>query len=375
MKFIIEKYLQGIADESEEKKLFDWLLEKDSNLHDFKTEVTRYMLNTSNKHVNEEKAFELFKEAISGIKEQNKRTRKLSVKKYYRYAAILVILLSGIYFVNIALKSKGAISSENLANDIDVINDSNQDVILTLGNGSKVLIEKDQEELSYVGNNQSEERLEYNEIKIPNGRIFRLILSDGTVVWLNAGTRLKYPERFIKSSDERTVILEGEAFFEVAHNKEKPFTVNTNGVNVKVLGTKFNVSAYNGDPYINTTLLEGSLNIVDDMDTSNSIIIKPNYQASFQKENMHLLSKEVKTSDYTAWIHKKIVFDDILFEELSNKLERAYNVEFINENEEIKEERFSGQFDVEDIETILEALSASFYFEYEVNNNLITIKR
>lgn len=374
MKLIIEKYLAGIADESEEKKLVGWLLENDSNLNEFKSEIARKLLNTPYKHVDEQKAFELFRETVHRIQKHNKRTSKLSISKYYKYAAILIILLSSIIFVNIALNSKDVISDENIASDLDTRHDPNKNVILTLNDGSIKLIDKDQEELTYV-NNQSEAQLQYHEIKIPNGQIFRLVLSDSTVVWLNANTKLKYPKKFIKSLADRSVILEGEAFFEVAYNEEKPFIVNTNGVNVKVLGTKFNISAYDNDPLISTTLVEGSVEIVDDRNNNNSIIIRPNYQASFQKENMRLLSKKVKTSDYTSWIHEKIIFNDILFEELLNKLERFYNVEITNENEDIKRERFSGQFDTENLETVLRALSASYYFDYEINNNLVTIKR
>lgn len=372
MKLIINKYLKATTNELEEKKLYDWLLENDSNVQVFKNEVTFYMLNNSTSEiVDEQKAFEAFKEAIDK-REKHKQLRVFSIKKYYKYAATIGILISSIYFINNSLKSKDA-NTNKVAKDVNISNDLNQDIVLTLNDGSTKIVEKEKEELSYI-NTPSEERLAYNEIKIPKGQIFRLVLSDSTVVWLNADTKLKYPKKFIKSLKTRTVLLEGEAFFEVAHNKDKPFIVNTNGVDVKVLGTKFNVSSYFNDSFINTTLVEGSVNVIDGNDTNNSIIISQSFQASFQKENSLLSTKKVKTSDYTAWMQKRIIFNDITFEELIHKIERTYSVEIFNENEQIKKERFTGQFDIENIETILKALSTSFYFKYEINDNKITIK-
>ena len=170
------------------------------------------------------------------------------------------------------------------------------------------------------------------------------------------------------------VQLEGEAFFDVAHNKNKPFMVITKGVHVEVLGTKFNVSSYANEKFINTTLVEGSVNAIDANNANNSIVIKPGFQASFQKEIMDMTSKKVNTLDYTSWMEKVITFNDTPFENLIATIERTYNVQIINENEQIKNERFTGEFDIENIETIFKALSSNFYFEYEINNNKITIK-
>ncbi len=371
MKLIINKYLKGATNDLEEKKLYDWLLENNSNVQVFKEEVAFYMLNNSTTEiVDEQKAFEEFKETINK-REENKQSRVFSIKKYYKYTAAIVFLLSSIYFINNSLKLKEE-NTNKITKDLNISNDFNHNIVLTLGDGSTKVVEKEQEELSYV-NKSPEEQLIYNEIKVPKGQIFRLVLSDSTVVWLNADTKLKYPKTFIRSLKTRTILLEGEAYFEVAHNKEKPFIVNTNGVNVKVLGTKFNVSSYTNDPYINTTLVEGSVNVIDTNNTNNSLIITPSFQVSFIKENMQLSSAKVKTSDYTSWMHKRIIFNTLPFEELVSKIERTYNVEIINKNEQIKNELFTGQFDIEKIETILKALSTSFYFEYEIDKNIITI--
>ena len=371
MKLIINKYLKGDTNELEEKELYDWLFKDDGNIQIFKEEITYYMLNDSrNEIVDVQEAFEEFKESIK--KRENKQLHIFSYKKYYKYAAAVAILISSIYFINDSLESKNG-GTNQVSKNIKSSSNINDEIILTLNDGSTQLLDQADEELSYL-DSSSEELIAYNEIKVPKGQVFRLVLSDSTVVWLNADTKLKYPKKFVNALKTRTVILEGEAFFDVAHNKNKPFIVNTNGIDVKVLGTKFNVSSYTNDKFINTTLVEGSVNVIDTNDTNNSIIIAPSFQASFQKENMLLTSKEVNTLDYTSWMQKRIIFNDTPFESLISKIERTYNVEILNENEQIKKERFTGQFDIENIETIFKALSSNFYFEYEINNDKITIK-
>ena len=177
--------------------------------------------------------------------------------------------------------------------------------------------------------------------------------------------QIKISKKVYNSLKTRSVELEGEAFFDVAHNKDKPFIVNTDGVDIRVLGTKFNISSYSGEDSINTTVVEGLVNVVDADNNNNQIVLNPSFQASFQKSNTSLTSREVNTADYTAWIEKRIVFNDIPFEKLAIKIERTYNVKIINKNKALKKEHFTGQFDIENIETIFKVLSVSFYFDYK----------
>ena len=371
MKLIINKYLKGNTNELEEKQLYDWLLKDDHNIQIFKKEISYYMLHSSGSEiVDVQEAFEEFKASVK--KREHQPVHVFSYKKYYRYAAAIVILISGIYFVT-NFKNLYSNSTNQFSATIKSENNTNDEIVLTLDDGSTRVLGQEKEELSYL-DSSSEELLAYNVIEVPKGQVFKLVLSDSTVVWLNADTKLKYPKKFINSLTTRTVELEGEAFFDVAHKKNQPFIVNTNGVDVKVLGTKFNVSSYANDKFINTTLVEGSVNAIDTNNASNSIIITPGFQASFQKDNMRLTSKKVNTLDYTSWMQKIIVFNDTTFENLIAKIERTYNVEILNENEQIKNERFTGEFDIENIETIFKALSTTYYFEYEINNNKITIK-
>ena len=373
MKSIIIKYLKGKINTLEGEELYKWLLKDDSNIRIFKKEIAFYMLDgTTDETIDTQKAFEEFKEKVSRV---NKSSSFSLHKKYYKYVAAITILIVSIISVYM-LNSR---QTDQLSKNISSNNIFNKEIILTLEDGSTQILEQKQEELSYFNSSylkpsSSKEVLEYNEIKVPKGQVFRLVLSDSTVVWLNADTKLRYPKKFINSLKTRSVELEGEAFFDVAHDKDKPFIVNTDGVDIRVLGTKFNISSYSGEDSINTTVVEGVVNVVDVNDNNNHIILKPSFQASFQKSNTSLTSKEVNTLDHTAWIEKRIIFNDTPFERLVTKIERTYNVKIINKNKILKKEHFTGQFDIENIETIFKALSASFYFDYKIKNNTITIK-
>jgi len=372
MKETIRKYFNSELNKLEEQKLYNWIESAKENKELFKSEMNSYLFsNTSDENVNTQIAFEEFRNSLND-RNKLRSLKKFSFNKYLKYAATITILITGIYFFNRPLES----TDENKKNQAssrteDAISNK---IILTLEDGSTKILEQTKEELSYLNNAPSKELLVYNQITIPKGQIFRLILSDGTIVWLNADTKLKYPKKFLKSLESRTVELEGEAFFEVAHDTNKPFVVNTNGVDVKVLGTKFNVSSYDDDNMINTTLVEGSVEIIDDSKSDNSIVINPNYQASFNKNKLQMASKKVNTAYFTSWLQKRIIFTETPFSELVKKIERTYNVEIINDNENVKNELFTGEFDIENVDVIFEALSTSGNFKYEINENKITIK-
>ncbi|MFV0248754.1 MAG: FecR family protein [Tenacibaculum sp.] len=375
MKSKIDKYLRGDTNEFEEKQLYNWLLKDDTNIEIFKEKIAYYMLdNTENKPEDTQKAFEEFKENVKRL--EVKQVSVFSYKKYYKYIAAVAILFSSIYLAYIVLgkkdKSIDNIFSYTKSNN-NVDNQADNQIILTLHDGTKQIV-KQVDEISYI-NISSKEPLAYNQIEVPKGKTFKIVLADSTIVWLNADSKLKYPKKFDSALKSRTVKLEGEAFFEVKHNKNKPFIVSSHAVNIKVLGTKFNVSSYANDKFISTTLVEGLVNVIDKNNANNSTIVQPGFQTSFQKANTRFKTKKVNPLHYTCWIQKKIIFNDISFENLIVKLERAYNVEIINENEQIKKEHFTGQFDIENIETIFKALSSNYYFKYQINNNKIIIKK
>lgn len=373
MKYLIRKYLESKVNQEEKEKLFNWLAEQEEDMTDFlKKEIEIYAIDTSNiKETDAHVAFEKFKKEL--VKRKQKRPVLELLKPFYKYAASVVLVIGAYVCYPLMFNNETSTAfQKRMAKTTPLIKPN---IILTQADGSKKVIQQAQEVISYLENTLEEEKLVYNEIKIPKGQVFRLVLSDSTVVWLNSDSKLKYPKRFITGLANRQVELEGEAFFKVAHNKSMPFIVSTKNLDIEVLGTEFNVSSYLEEKNTKTTLVKGSVKVKSlNKKVNTSLILKPSYQAVYSKENDLINAEKVNTIEYTSWIQKKIIFSNTSFTELIKRIERTFNVKVINNNHKIKKEFFTGQFDNESIDVIFKSLSASFKFDYEINENIITIK-
>lgn len=175
-----------------------------------------------------------------------------------------------------------------------------------------------------------------NELIIPKGGEYQVMLADGTKVWLNSASRLIYPQSFM--GKERRVVLSGEAFFDVAHDAERPFIVETSRMNVKVLGTRFNVNDYDDNEEVSTTLVNGSVEIVSGGQQAFRLV--PGEQA-YGKEN-ELEKREVNVRLYTSWIDGKFLFNNTELEEIAQQISRWYDVEIFFSSENVKKVRFTG---------------------------------
>lgn len=181
--------------------------------------------------------------------------------------------------------------------------------------------------------------VQYAEVEVSHGQTSHLVLFDGTEVWLNSGTKFKYPNRFNK--DERSVFINGEAFFKVTSNKHLPFKVITGDLEVEVLGTEFNVSAYEGESTQSVVLVEGNVQI-NNLGGTRIGKLKPG-QIAIKKEGEETL--QVQNADpyfYTSWKDGIVVFNDENLGDIARKLERWYNVEFKFEEETFKNFKFTG---------------------------------
>ena len=222
-----------------------------------------------------------------------------------KYAAVAVLLLSVGYFfyqkeavvkttIEIPVVTPEVITLQLANGDIQIIKEDGSTQIVD-ANGNVVGSQKGNQ-LVYT-NAEANDTLLYNTIKVPYGKRFELKLSDGTNVHLNSGTSLKYPVRFIKS-ENRQVFLNGEAYFEVTKDPKHPFVVNSNDMNVKVLGTKFNVTSYKEDAKTYTVLVEGSVAASNKIVDNDEVILKPGNRAYF--ENKHIKSEPVDVRKYIA---------------------------------------------------------------------------
>ncbi|WP_160292123.1 FecR family protein [Pedobacter lusitanus] len=289
-------------------------------------------------------AEEEVKAEISG--KLNRRIRQDKKKKnhslFYRYiaAAIVIVALgTGIYFYQ-QLKAP-ADQQRFFANDIKP---GGNKAVLTLANGKKIsLTDAENTELAnesgirmtktgdgqliceVSGKRSAADPHTRNCIETPKGGQYQIQLPDGTKVWLNASSSLKYPDNF-GMAKERRVELTGEAYFEVAHNQAVPFRVMLRNQLVEVLGTHFNINGYEDEAAIRTTLLEGSVKL-SRTDSQISAILKPGQQARLQQGGFRL--KEVDALEAVAWKNDEFLFNDEDFLTAMRKIARWYDVEVV----------------------------------------------
>lgn len=268
-------------------------------------------------------------------------------------AAILIFISLGIYFY-----SNYSDKPEREYADIDIkkeITPGGNKAILTLADGSKIsltdanngdiakqagirITKTADGQLIYTILDATSEALTlvYNTIETPRGGQYQIILPDGTKVWLNAASSLKYPASFA-SLKERRVELNGEAYFEVAKDKNHPFIVKTDKQEVEVLGTHFNINTYADEPAVKTTLLEGLVK-VSQLTTHNSQFLKPGQQSVLTDNGISV--SEVNTEEVIAWKNGYFRFDDEKLGSIMRKIARWYDVDVTWQDETLKNELF-----------------------------------
>ncbi|MFZ4724428.1 MAG: FecR family protein [Paludibacter sp.] len=213
---------------------------------------------------------------------------------------------------------------------------------------------------------------EFYSITVPYGAKSKVTLSDSTKVWLNSGTTIKYC--FIAKDKVRKLELNGEAYFEVAKMKGVPFIVETDRLDVKVLGTKFNVISYSDDGNINVTLLEGSIALKMDNDNNNEVRLKPNTSATYNKLTNKLELKDVDGSLSTQWSEGIIIFDNEKLEQIARRLERAYNVKIELTNASLSDSHFYGVFSKnQSIKDVFDIITLSNKLHYKIKGDTIIV--
>ena len=209
----------------------------------------------------------------------------------------------------------------------------------------------------------------YNELIVPKGGEYTLTLSDGTKVWLNSQSKLKYPVAF--NDTNREVYLEGEAYFEVTKDPHHPFHVNAKDrVTIEVLGTSFNVRSYPDETKVETVLEEGSVRMSKGKE---KVTLSPGYKAVYQPEK-GIETTSVNTELYTAWRHGQYIFVDESVENILKQLSRWYNIEVFYSNEKAKSVIFSGDVrKYNDITTLLEAMEIAGGIHFKINGNTLIV--
>lgn len=297
-----------------------------------------------------------------------------------KYAAVITIILFAGYFYqhdyfisnsNKVITPKDESITLELENGmIEVINpDTSKEIRDSQGN---IVGNQQNDQITYSGITASEELI-YNKLTVPYGKRFNIQLSDGTQVYLNSGTVLKFPVKFLPGKD-RHVYLHGEAYFDVVKDKVHPFRVKADKLNVEVLGTEFNVQAYEEDSTTDVVLVEGSVALFSGESTSELYKLQPGERGVYQRDNGQILSENVNTTVYTAWRRGELVFRNMNFQNIILKLERHYNVKIENKNEALNKEIFNASFNNESLENVLGYFQDITDMTYKVKGHSIYIR-
>ena len=310
---------------------------------------------------------------------QPKRGRKwmLSVCKY---VAMVVLGVSLVYvvtrpepeekIVRAEVIKPGRLQAElRLGTGVRLALNEHQGVYSSGNAGVEIVNDTVTGKVSYhVNKTGMEDSLVFNTLIVPKGGEYSLELPDGTVVWVNSESSLRFPEKF--TSNRREVYLEGEAYFEVKKDANRPFYVHTEVGKVRVLGTAFNVCAYSNDRFWQTTLVEGSVMINQE---EKEVLLKPNEQYQIDVRTGKAGLREVLPELYTSWRDGKFYFKAYTFEELVEKLERWYDFKMFYMNEEIKTRRFSGVVNkYQPLEEMFKFLQMTSDVQFNVKGNVVT---
>jgi len=398
------KYLKYSLEELlEEKHFIAWVLRGEKN-----DEWKKFIENNpefSNKSTKARKIISLLRDTYEILDEESvlemwqnidrfeqlhkRKVRKINLRKTISWAASLLLIMSlgviSYFYINekengYQFSASKSITKRGEARLVlsggDEIALTEKNSILSLNNDNQLTINND----STIDLSQRDSKKEapMNEVVIPYGKKSELLLADGTKVWLNAGSRLAFPTKFTKKT--REVYLEGEAYFEVAKNEAQPFKVNAEHMNIKVIGTHFNVSAYPTNESVETVLLEGSVALSNETRfglTKNEKILKSNQKASFNKTDKRItVVDEPDAISYKAWTEGWLPFQRESLQSVFVKLERYYNVEIKTPDNFPVSELITGKLDLkESLKDVLLALSDVANLDFRIADDKIYIDK
>ncbi len=369
---IIINHLLGKSTDEEERMLESWRKQSEENELMFKRLTTPDYLEAEwhkRKAVNYAKAEEQMKQRIG-------KERPLWLRPaFYRSAAAVAMLLVcsavAVYLYNNNMQSPHA--EVQLA--MQEWKAGEMKAVLTKGNGEVIEL---REPLIYCNDDYDDEgtdadsKNEKYTLSVPRGGEFKVELEDGTEVWLNAQSKLIYPETFSKT--ERRVIVEGEAYFKVAKNEAKPFYVEADNQIVRVVGTEFNVNAYSEDKVVQTTLVSGKIAMQQKGNADREMILTPGHQAVFDKTQRNIKVKSVDTEVVTSWKDGMFVFEDQDLASIMKTLSRWYDFEYEFKDNEAAQTVFMGRIPrYSDFADVIQIIEMSGGLKLKLSQRKLTI--
>lgn len=378
---LLYRYLSNRLTKSEEASLISWRKETANNARLFEALCNK---DSFMQKQEEYKKFEQQNRYAQIEKYISKSYRKRHYIRFMAAAAILLLVSSPLLFINDIVPDW-----QFSANMLEEIQPGKPFAILQTAEGHTIdLTKKDFEiintahstrvsnknnSLEYTPSPSTAEIQvqEYNTLHVPKGGEYRLLLSDGTKVWLNAESKLRYPVSFTSTS--REVFLEGEAYFEVHKNAKSPFFVTVRDqLKIEVTGTAFNVRAYHDERCIKTVLEKGAVVVHS---PTKKLSLSPNFLSNYDTHSKTLTTEQVNTELYTAWRQGEFIFENATVESILHSLSRWYDTDIIFEDENVRHVTFSGNVKkYETINTLLQALKTSKGIDFTIKKNKIYLR-
>ncbi|MEO6837935.1 MAG: FecR family protein [Ginsengibacter sp.] len=345
--------------------------------------------NTSVKKIPDDIKSRIWQSVIT--KTENGRVVRIKSRKLWMVAAsVFIVLVAGLSYLYLSKNENKEVRGNVAKNTIpqnDIAPGGNK-AILTLANGSSIVLDsvengtltqQDSAKVVKLANgkliyqkdkNTNIVAIQYNTISTPRGGQYQLVLADGSKIWLDAASSIRFPTSF--TGKERDVQITGEVYFEVAHNAEMPFHVKVNGMDVAVLGTHFNINAYDDEGVMKTTLLEGSVKVSQG---NKSALITPGEQAQIaDKSDKIEIKRNVDLEEIVAWKNGKFLFQDADIHIIMRQLERWYNIT-VSYRENTTNEQFVGVISRDvPISQILNMLEKTGAVKFEIEGRKIIVK-
>ena len=376
---IIQKSLKGKLSESEEKLLSDWRKVSEENEHAFQRMISEDFYTVGMEKL-ETYDYRVAYGRFLQKKYQRRRKRRFLISMARVAAVALPFVMAVVLYVGLNREEEQTLRPSLASNILP----GTSKAVLTLANGQMIPLGKETTDstiitdgtqisasgsgITYADGGESE-AVVYNKLDIPRGGEFCLTLSDGTRVWLNSETSIQYPVVF--GTKERRVFIQGEAYFEVAKDAKKPFTVQFMSSSVTVLGTSFNIRAYPEEKQSQTTLAEGSVRIYS---PGSSMLLKPGEQAEVNALSGEMVKKEVEVKTFTSWKDGRFVFEQEPLENIMRTLERWYDIRVIFRDEGAKRISLSGNLKrYGDFSQVMNMLQMTGDVRFELHGNDVYI--
>lgn len=324
---------------------------------------------------------------LDNILIENKKAKKPKNRSFYMVAAIAasIALLTGMYyFFTIPEEEIDTLAGNTFdISRLEKPDYNHTDIQVVLSENKTVSIKENNTAISYNDKGEatinsqtidqsvdSPDSNAYNQVIVPKGKHSSLLLSDGSKLYLNAASRVIYPPVFDK--DKREIYLEGEAYLEVEHDGKRPFIVQTNQMRVKVLGTSFNISAYEDEVSQTVVLVNGSVSVQTNQAEANETLLKPNELLSLTGNQMVI--RTVDTGKYVSWRHGFYQYDRERLALIFKKISDYYGI-IIEFEPEVGEMRYAGKLDLkEDVERVLNGLTFTAPIQYEKKNGIYYLR-